>query len=146
MYKSVSLFLCKRDFTILDFLQDKKDTRETISSVQLRMIKSILSPEVSGDSSNQTASLLHSVNLSIPLDTIIQGSASSPEDIQGMSTEVLGSKLLSVLVPAIPTHKPKSRNPSAKKNAALYYSAFDESSVTFEVNRTDSTILYCTGG
>lgn len=112
--KGACLFLARKDFDILDFLQARKHlTKESLSNHQLRTVKSILSPDLVKPPLIPNSSLPHNFKFSVLLTTVIRivqaASSISIEELRKMNTETVGTKLLGVLVPGS-----ASSNPVAK--------------------------------
>lgn len=141
-FKGVSLFLCNKTFTILDFYQSSKsmlhgDSKETLSSVQRKAVNQILTSPSLIASSKPASALLYSISLPISPDralcAILASSHSiTRESLSKLDARSLGSKLICALVPAANVDSTTGQNPKT-----VLFSSFDGSSTTFEVNSTE---------
>ncbi len=128
-FKSVSLSLARKEYSVLDFLSLATSTagtastaaissRATLSTYQLKMVKSIISPS-QGDPTRPTtrafASLPHSAKLTLPVGVAVTGiraatvrpSSSEPE--RDVEESELAVKFLKVLVPTAEVKMPTGR-------------------------------------
>lgn len=151
-FKGVSLFLCSKTFTILDFYQPSKSmllggSMESLSIVHRKAVKQILSHEKSSSSSfssstapsRQSSALLYSLNLPICLESAIRtilatSNSFTKEDLTKLDARSLGTKLICAL---IPTANNESYGSTRYQTSSKMFTSLDGSSVSFEVNNAE---------
>lgn len=130
-FKSITIFLCKKSLNLLDYLQP--DTSETSSTVEQRLVKSILlSTETNLSPSTKPATSL--LSLPIPVDTalsVIQASTGQHR----MNTEEIGTKLLETLFPSA------SRKLKVGMKSLILFTPFG-SKVSFKISPPNDSAMF----